>query len=279
MQTLESPLLTLGAGNMAHAIIAGAQSAGTLDSGRVAAVDPNPDRTALFEHGFALPEDASGWLSQQQGTRPLVLLAVKPQMLKDALPPLIGAFSEKHVPPCTLISILAGTKTDSITELVREEDRVIRVMPNTPAQIGLGMSAVANDNDPDPDDLARVKQLFSSVGEVIEVPEGMIDAFTAVAGSGPAYIFYLAEGMMRAAESVGFSPEDAGAIVRQTVLGSATLLENSDEMPGELRARVTSKNGTTHAATTTLDDRGVMDAVVAAITAARDRGIELGQSS
>ncbi len=209
----------------------------------------------------------------------MILLAVKPQILCDALPPLIDALTEANAPACTFVSILAGTRIKTIETMIRPDDRIIRIMPNTPSQIGLGMSAIANDNQPEPDDLACVRRLFEAVGQVIEIPESMIDAFTAVAGSGPAYIFYLAEGMMRAAESVGFTREQASHIVRQTVLGSATLLDRSDEMPGELRAKVTSKNGTTYAATTTLDEHGVMDAVVAAITAARDRGVELGRSS
>ena len=279
MKTLESPLLTLGAGNMAHAIIAGAQRSGTLDPSRVAALDPNPDRRALFEHGFDSPPGAAKWLSEQQGARPLVMLAVKPQMLNDAFPPLIDALCEHRAPACTFVSILAGTHIETIKQKARPDDRVIRVMPNTPAQIGLGMSAIANDNKPDPDDLMRVRRLFEAVGQAIEIPESMMDAFTGVAGSGPAYIFYLAEGMMRGAESVGFTREQASTIVRQTVLGSATLLDNSDELPGELRAKVTSKNGTTYAATTTLDEHGVMNAIVKAIAAARDRGVELGRSS
>lgn len=278
MDTLETPILTLGAGNMAHAIVSGAQRVGTVGSDRVGAIDPNPDRRALFEHAFAQPAPAVDWLRKQNGERPLVLLAVKPQMLVDALPPLVDALSTLDAPPCTFVSILAGTRVRAIRGMIRSDDRVVRVMPNTPAQIGLGMSAIATDNDPDPADLDRVRCLFEAVGAVVEVPESMIDAFTAVAGSGPAYVFYLAEGMMRAAESVGFTSEQAGVIVRQTILGSSTLLDRSDELPGDLRAKVTSKNGTTYAATETLDAHGVMDAIVAAIGAARDRGVELGRS-
>ena len=148
-------------------------------------------------------------------------------------------------------------------------------MPNTPAQLGLGMTAIANDNTPDPTDLDNVRTLFTSVGEIIEIPESLMDAFTAVAGSGPAYLFYLAEGMMHAAESIGFTKDQADTIVRQTILGSSQLLTQSPDTPGELRAKVTSKNGTTYAATTTLDQKSVMDAIVAALTAARDRGREL----
>ena len=117
------------------------------------------------------------------------------------------------------------------------------------------------------------------MGETVEIEEDLMDAFTAVAGSGPAYLFYLAEGMMTAAESLGFTHEQASSIVRQTILGSANLLSQSPDAPSELRARVTSKNGTTYAATTTLDQRETMKAIVDALTAARDRGRELAAES
>lgn len=276
MNTLQVPLLTLGAGNMAHAIITGAQSSGLLADHLVGALDPSADRRPLFPSAFAEPTQAVEWLLASPSARPLVMLAVKPQILPAALPPLVEALSKANAPACTFVSILAGTRIETIEAMIRPDDRIIRVMPNTPAQIGLGMSAIANDNHPDADDLARVRQLFEAVGEVIEIPESMIDAFTAVAGSGPAYSFYLAEGMAKAAESIGFTPEQASTIVRQTILGSATLLTNSTDTPAQLRSKVTSKNGTTYAATTTLDAHCVMEAIVAAITAARDRGIELG---
>ncbi len=276
MNTLQVPLLTLGAGNMAHAIIAGAQSSAILSDHLVGALDPSADRRDLFPNGFAEPTPAAQWLSSSTSTRPLIMLAVKPQILPAALPPLIEALIQSKASACTFVSILAGIRIDSIRAMIRPDDRIIRVMPNTPAQIGLGMSAIANDNAPNEDDLTRVRQLFEAVGEVIEIPESLIDAFTAVAGSGPAYSFYLAEGMTKAAESIGFTPKQASIIVRQTILGSATLLTNSTDTPAELRSKVTSKNGTTYAATTTLDEHGVMEAIVAAITAARDRGIELG---
>lgn len=275
MKTLDSAILSLGAGNMAHAILSGALSNGAVTSDRLAVFDPNADRRALFDHGFDDLADAAGWIKSNGDRRPLVLVAVKPQLLREALSPLVEEMRTHQCPACTFVSILAGSSTSTLQSLLREEDRVIRVMPNTPAQIGLGMTAIANDNSPNVDDMRRVRTLFDAVGEVIEIPEDLIDAFTAVAGSGPAYLFYLAEGMCKAAESIGFSPEQASRVVRQTILGSSHLLTQSSESPGDLRAKVTSKNGTTYAATTTLDDKGVMDAVIAALTAARDRGREL----
>jgi pyrroline-5-carboxylate reductase len=275
MTTLDTPILSIGAGNMAHAILHGAQNAGVLDPDQIAVLDPNPDRRALFSHAYESPAAAIRWLTDQPGESPMILLAIKPQMLREALPPIVEALRDQNSPACAWVSILAGSTSQTIQSLVRNEDRVIRVMPNTPAQLGLGMSAIANDNQPDPNDLNRVRTLFESIGKAIEITESLMDAFTAVAGSGPAYLFYLAEGMMHAAQSIGFTKDQADTIVRQTILGSSQLLTQSLETPGELRTKVTSKNGTTHAATTTLDDKGVMDAIIAALTAARDRGREL----
>ena len=155
--------------------------------------------------------------------------------------------------------------------------RVIRVMPNTPAQLRRGVSAIAIGEGASEDDAQFAVALFESVGEVVRVDESMIDAFTALAGSGPAYVFYLAEAMMRAGVEIGFDEATADRIVRGTIAGSAALLSDStDRKPIDLRAAVTSKGGTTFAATQSLDASGAMDAIVRAIIAARDRGRELG---
>ena len=279
MQTITSPILFLGAGNMAQAITSGAIQAGVLSKDRIAALDPNQSCLDHFQNGFQSPSDATDWLRSQplsDGETPVIVLAVKPQMLLQAIEPINDAISSLPSTPL-LVSILAGTTIETIRSTASGSPRIIRVMPNTPAQIRLGMSAIAPASDATELDRHLVSQLFNAVGETLEIPELLLDAFTAVAGSGPAYSFYLAEGMINAAVSMGFSQQDAAIIVRQTMLGSATLLSNSDENPETLRARVTSKNGTTHAATSTLDEHKVMDAVVAALKAARDRGIELGR--
>jgi pyrroline-5-carboxylate reductase len=119
--------------------------------------------------------------------------------------------------------------------------------------------------------------LFGSIGQTMRIAEGLMDAFTGIAGSGPAYVFYLAEAMVEAAEQLGFDRAQALLLARQTVMGSGALLGGSPETPRALRAAVTSKGGTTAAATDTLDDAGVQDAFVRAIHAARHRGAELGK--
>lgn len=278
MQTLQIPLLFIGGGNMAHAILSGAQRSGVVDPKRVAVLDPNADRRSMFEISFDDPGQAVAWLTGEGVRGCGVVLAVKPQMLGDATRALRGLISNAGLSPM-VISILAGTRSDRIADAMGEGSRVVRVMPNTPASVGMGMSAIAGSSSSRAEDVEIAKALMGGVGETVEIDESMMDAFTAVAGSGPAYVFYLVEAMTKAAVSLGFDTESARRIVEQTVIGSAKLLETSEEDAAELRSRVTSKNGTTYAATTTMDSLGVMDAITAALTAARDRGVELGRET
>jgi pyrroline-5-carboxylate reductase len=273
MDTLNAKILFVGAGNMAGAIIRGALDAGTLHESDIAVLDPNEDKRASFANSFAEPASAIGFIKDTHS--PVIVLAVKPQMLESACTPLRDHIAKLRNSPL-VVSILAGTRSDTVRAAMGGRVRVVRVMPNTPAQIRKGMSAIAPHESATDADTLLVKRLFESVGDAVELDESMIDAFTAVAGSGPAYLFYLTESMTNAAIALGFDDDTARRIVEQTITGSAALLEASDDDAQTLRAKVTSKHGTTHAATTTLDDHQVMEIVIKALTAARDRGIELG---
>jgi len=264
----------LGGGNMARAIVLGAVSAGALDHRDIVVADPDEVKRSDFEkagiQAVANIADARGFIDDDTQ----ILLAVKPQILPEAAPDLTAAAGGA---PRVVVSVLAGTTGAGVRARLGDWARVVRVMPNTPAQIGKGVSAItlsagARAGD---DELARA--LMASVGDVVDVPEDLFDAFTGVAGSGPAYVFYLAEAMTRAAVEVGLDPALADRVVRGVISGSAELLARErDTSAAGLRAAVTSKGGTTAAATGSLDDDKVMDAVVRAITAARDRGRELG---
>ncbi|MFK7759065.1 MAG: pyrroline-5-carboxylate reductase [Phycisphaerales bacterium] len=278
MQTLEKPVLFIGGGNMAHAILKGAVDAGVLRSGLVGVLDPSAERRSLFENSFDDPRASLDWLQSFGAQDGVVVVAVKPQMLGavgEAFAPIMDGLGWKPL----VVSILAGIPRRAVLGTFFGDDRAgraVRVMPNTPAQVGMGMTAIASSGDLLEADLVTVESIFRAVGETVRLDESLMDAFTAVAGSGPAYVFYLVEAMSRAAEKLGFGPEDARKIVEQTVTGSSALLAASEHDASSLRQMVTSKNGTTYAATTTLDQRGVMDAFGAALTAARDRGMELG---
>jgi pyrroline-5-carboxylate reductase len=274
----ERPLLVVGGGNMGKAIVLGAVAAGALAGERVVVLEPDAAKHAALEAVGAFCSASAEAaverycsLEMQRGPG-AVLLAVKPQMLGEVARELRESL---RTPERLMLSILAGVTTARLSAEVG--GRIVRLMPNTPAMIRRGITAVCAGPGATEEDLRATRSLFESVGRVIDLPEDLLDAFTAVAGSGPAYVFYLAEGMAAGAEAVGFSHEQALEIVRATVAGAAGLMEaEAGVEPSELRARVTSKGGTTAAAAAVLDGRGVMGAVGEAVVAARDRGRELG---
>ncbi|MFG0305441.1 MAG: pyrroline-5-carboxylate reductase [Phycisphaerales bacterium JB040] len=271
----------IGGGNMARAILSGVRD--RWPGLRVVVVEPDTDRhEGLPEAAETLPEGFARLLELEgePGTGAIVL-AIKPQVFGTVAADLAPVLArEEH--GRLVVSIMAGLTSRAIaTQLAGVPGtpfggRVVRTMPNTPAQVGLGMSAVARGHGATADDIGFAARLLGSCGEVIELEEDLIDAFTALAGSGPAYVFYLAEAMARAGARLGLTPGQADAAARQTLLGAATLLARSpDVSASELRARVTSKKGTTQAATDVLDGRDLLAIVEAAMTAARDRGREL----
>ena len=267
-------LAVIGGGAMAHAILEGAEASGRL-TGRVCVAEPDEDRRAGFSCAVASAGEAMRWLAEHEDEPGVgqVMLAVKPQMLDAVAAEVRGLVGGRVV-----ISILAGIRGERVRSELGGRCRVIRVMPNTPAQIGRGTTAVSVSAGACEDDAAFALSLFRGVGDVVvRIDEALMDGFTAVAGSGPAYVFYLAEAMQRGAEAVGFDPAMAREIVTETILGAAELLKRDGSSANELRARVTSKKGTTQAATDSFDASGVADSIVRGIIAARDRGIELGR--
>lgn len=267
------PVVFIGAGRMAEAIIRGAE---TLLAERVCVCDPNPERRAMFGCGFADASEAFDWMRAQEDEPGSghVVIAVKPQMfgmVADQLRPLFAAAGERVV-----VSILAGTRSETIRERLGAV-RVVRVMPNTPASIGRGVSAIALGAGAQPGDDAFCARLFEGVGAVERIDEAMMDAFTAVAGSGPAYTFYLAEAMVAAGVELGFDREQATRIVRGVVSGTGEMLARSNEAPEAMRAAVMSKGGTTAAACNVFDEHDLKAIVAEALRAARDRGEALAR--
>ncbi len=260
-------LAVVGAGNMAEAILRGAFAAGVLRPAEVVAADPSGARREVVSSlGVRVTGDAGAAVAGAA----YVLLAVKPQSLPD-LAALRSIDRETQV----VVSIMAGVRCSKIADACGGPTRVVRVMPNTPLLVGRGMSAVAAGPDARDGDDAFVLGLFGSAGEAVSVTEADLDAVTAVSGSGPAYLFQLAEAMIDAGVEQGLSAKLSTTLVHQTLLGSAELLAGSDADAATLRARVTSPGGTTQAAVETLEERGVPAAVRAAIAAATRRSIEL----
>lgn len=201
----------------------------------------------------------------------VVVLGLKPQVLPNEL----DAIGEAIPPTATVVSLAAGTRTATIEQRLAAGTPVVRVMTNTPVLVGEAMSVIAPGAHAGEEHLAVAERLLTPVGRVATVAEELLDAVTAVSGSGPAYVFLLAEAMVDAAVAVGLPRELAHRLVVQTVAGAAAMLRDDGREPAALREMVTSPGGTTMAALERLEDAGVRDALRRAITAARDRGAQL----
>lgn len=270
------PLAFIGGGNMASAIIGGAVEAGVLDPDRVVVADPHASARERFRHAVLDASAALAWLAEHEASagEGELVLAVKPQMLAGVAESARRAIDAS--PHRVVASILAGTTTEGVRTTLGVDWPVVRVMPNTPARVRLGMSAMSLAAGTTDEEAQNIARLFDAVGQTVRIDESLMDAFTAAAGSGPAYVFYLAEAMVRSACDLGLTPTDADRVVRQTLLGAATLLDSETDAPEALRAAVTSKAGTTAAATSVFDDADLHGVVARAMRAARDRGRELG---
>ena len=200
------------------------------------------------------------------------IVAIKPQILKGEAPALAAIAGR-----ALMISIAAGTSIAALRSAWGAKARIIRAMPNTPGSIGRGITGLYAAKGVGAKDKNKADALLKALGETVWVKsEALIDSVTALSGSGPAYVFYFVEAMMQAAAEMGLPPEQGKALALATFAGATALADSSDEPPEVLRERVTSKGGTTHAALTTLDSRGVKAAFVAAIRAAESRARELG---
>lgn len=253
---------------MGETLIAGLLRAGAAPTDVVAA-DVRPQRCAELEqrYGISTASNAEAVRGAQ-----VVLVVVKPQDVPTVLPGIAANLD----PDALIVSLCAGVPTSQIEALLPDGAKVVRVMPNTPAQVSAGMAAVSGGAHASAADVQQVLEMMRSVGEAVEVAEKYQDAVTALSGSGPAYVFYMVEALIDAGVQLGLPRDTAAALVGQTVYGSARLLLDSGEHPTVLRERVTSPAGTTAAGLRVLDERGVKAAFMAAAEAARDRSVELG---
>jgi pyrroline-5-carboxylate reductase len=177
----------------------------------------------------------------------------------------------------TVVSIAAGVSTAALDAGLGGQGRIVRVMPNTPMLVGAGMSAVSPGPRAGDEDVRWTCGLFAASGRTVVVEEAMMDAVTAVSGSGPAYFMYLVEAMTAAGAAEGLPAETALELARQTCLGAGMLMTKTGERPQDLRAKVTSPGGTTQRAIETMEAAGVKDKLVAAVRAAAARSRELGK--
>lgn len=259
----------LGGGNMANALIGGMLECG-FDARKMRVVDLSAENCANLSERYGV--GAASTISDEFIDCDLLLLAVKPQNLKAAVAPLAGRLRNQVV-----VSIAAGIRSTDIARWLGGYARIVRAMPNTPALIGAGVTGLFAAAEVDAHGRESVENVLSSVGITAWVErETLIDSVTAVSGSGPAYVFHFIEALEAAGKAQGFDAETARKLAIGTVLGAARLAAGSEDSPGVLRERVTSKGGTTAAALASLAESGFMDIIDRAVAAACNRGRELG---
>jgi len=257
----------LGAGVMGETLLSAILASGHPVDHLVIS-EKRDDRAAELREAYGV--EVTGNAEASAGAD-VVLLVVKPQDVPALLVEIAGSVSTG----ATVVSLAAGVRIATLEAALPTGVAAVRAMPNTPALVKEGMFGVSPGAAVSDEQLATVVTLLESGGKVVVVDEDEQDAVTAVSGSGPAYVFYLAEAMIAGGVAEGLDPATARTLAAQTLVGAAKLLSGSDETAEELRRRVTSPNGTTHAAITTFDERGVKDGLVAGVAAAAARSAEL----
>ncbi len=270
-------VLFIGGGKMMQAIAGGLIARGLAPS-HIFAVEPDPTAITLLQSkGVTVFSDGRAAIPALTRVG-AVVLAVKPQMMQDALTPFSGKITDQLV-----LSIAAGVRVSSLIRWLdadggyADRAQIVRAMPNTPALIGAGISGLYAA----PTLSARARQhaetLLAAVGRVAWFDdESMLDAVTAVSGSGPAYVFYFIEALEQAAQEMGFSPDMARLFALETFRGAALLASQSDDPPATLRANVTSRNGTTESAIAAFDHHALKSLFVTGVKAAQARANALG---
>lgn len=259
----------LGGGNMAEAIIGGLLAGGVSMERNVVVADVAAERRALLEEKYGIGTTADNATAVRGAD--VVVLAVKPQQAAEALAAAKGAFTEKQL----LVSICAGLPTAALEKWVPA--RAVRVMPNLPALVRRGVSAICGGARATAADLDVAEELFAAVGATVRLPESRMNEATALSGSGPGYVFAFIEALEAAAVQMGLDPATARTMAIETVRGAAELAAQTGEDPAELRRRVSSKGGTTLAGLAAMAAGGFSTSVAAAMQAARDRAAELAR--
>lgn len=263
-------MLFIGGGNMAAALIGGLIARGTSAADIVVADPSEAQRESLAARfGVAAVPAAD---AATIGASGLILLAVKPQQMREAVGALAPAIAGQLV-----ISVAAGIRAVDLSRWLGGHRRIVRAMPNTPALIGQGVTGLAAPADLASGDRALAARILGAVGTTVWVDdESKLDAVTAISGSGPAYVFLFIEALEAAAVKLGLNPDQARALAQGTVAGAAQLAAQSSEPPATLRERVTSKGGTTAAALAEFEAAGLRELVARATRAAERRSVELG---
>jgi pyrroline-5-carboxylate reductase len=260
----------IGGGNMATALIGGL--AGKLTAAaNIHVVDLEQAALARLQQQFGV--STAEKIDAALANSDVIVLAVKPQQMKEVVAQL-----RPYVKSQLILSIAAGIRSADLSRWLHGHAAIVRAMPNTPSLIGKGIAGMVATAGVNATQRAAADAILRAVGETVWLDdEALIDAVTAVSGSGPAYVFYVLEAMQQAAQELGLSAEQGNALALSTVVGAAQLAAQSPDPAAVLRERVTSKGGTTHAAISSMEAAGVKQAIIAAMKAAAARGNALGE--
>ena len=260
----------LGAGNMASALIQGLLHGDVLPATRILASDVKIERLEQLsaEHGIRTTMDNHQLLRESD----VVVLAVKPQVIDRVLTEIGGDVRADQL----LVSVAAGVPVEALESRLPPGSRVVRAMPNTPATVQAGATAIAGGANASADDLRVAREMFEAVGRVVVVEEALLDAVTGLSGSGPAYVMLIIEALADGGVKVGLHRDTALLLAAQTVFGSAKLLLETGEHPGRLKDMVTSPGGTAIAGLHTLESGALRKTLIDAVECATERSAELG---
>ena len=261
----------VGGGNMGEALIRGLLGTNLLPADLLAATDARADRAAQLAKQYGI--SAHGDNARLVREADVVILAVKPQIMGAVLAEIAPAVTARHL----LISVAAGVATATIRAGLGKDARIIRVMPNTPALVLQGATALARGKGLQADDLGTAEEIFGAVGRVVVLDEELMDAVTGLSGSGPAYVAIVIESLADGGVKMGLDRATALTLATQTVLGAAQLLAETGMHPGALKDMVSSPGGTTIAGIAALEEGGVRTTFIRAVERATLRSRELGR--
>ncbi len=261
----------VGGGQMGEALVRGMLKAGLVDSSALTVAEPDAERRRYLEttYGITVTDEPA----KLCGISAVVILAVKPQVMGPVMAEYGRYLGSEHL----VISIVAGVTLERLEAGLGSELRIIRVMPNTPALVLAGMSALSGNGRVDRKSMDTALEIFSAVGRCVEVPESQLDAVTGLSGSGPGYVFAFIEALVDGGVLAGLPRPVAEELVLQTVYGSARLALETGEPAASLRGRVTSPGGTTITGLQVLEEAGLRGTVMRAVQAATDRSRDLGR--
>jgi pyrroline-5-carboxylate reductase len=261
----------IGGGNMGEALIKGLIAANLVPAEAVYASDVRIERLRALDqqYGVQLCEDNAELVRQVD----VVILAVKPQIMAPVVRHIASAVTRKKL----LISIAAGVSTTTIRAALGKDARLIRVMPNTPALVLEGVTAIAKAEGLEPGDLDTAGEIFSAVGRVVTLDEDLMDAVTGLSGSGPAYVAVVVESLADGGVKMGLDRITAMTLATQTVLGAARLMLETGMHPGALKDMVSSPGGTTIAGIAAMEEGGIRNTLIKAVERATQRSRELGR--